>query len=143
MTVPKGVLILVIVAVLSLALNLFLAGGLLGRQFHHPPPGQELESRLDALARDMSPADQAIVHDIVAQHHDALLDKWRASRAAGQEAAVALHATPFSADDSKSLLGKWTDRGLEFRNAFHDLLVEIAGKVSPDGRSHLRFGPGS
>lgn len=143
MTVPRGVAILGIVAVISLALNLFLAGGLLGRQFHKPPgPGQEFDARLDALWGDMPKADQDIAREIIGQRHDALMDKWHASRAAGQHAALSLRSTPFEPNETRADLTKWNERIVDYRGSLQDMMIEIAGKISPEGRTHLRFGPG-
>jgi len=140
--VPRGVAILGILAVISIALNLFLAGGLLGRQFHKPAPGQEFDMRLQAVLSDVPEPDHKLALDIMAQHRDALLQKWHAARTAGQHAALSLHATPFDPNDAKADMAKWNERVLEFRATFQDTMIDIASKLSPEGRNHLRIGPG-
>ena len=142
MIIPRGVVFLGIVAVLSLALNLFLAGDLLGRHFHRVPAGHEFEARLGWLFNDMPNPDRKLAHDIMQQHSDLLLQKWRAARTAGQRAMLSLRATPFDPNDAKADLARWNDRIADFRTAFQDTMLEIAGKVSADGRAHLQLGPG-
>ncbi len=142
MIVPRGVVFLSIIAVISIALNLFLAGGLLGRQFHKPPAGREFDTRLEALLNDVPEPDRKLAEDILQQHHDALLEKWHAARNAGQHAALSLRATPFDANEAKANLTKWNDRFFDFRTAFQETMMEIAAKMSPEGRARLRLGPG-
>ena len=142
MIVPRGVVFLGILAVISIALNLFLAGGMLGRQFHKPAPGKEFETRLEAVLNDVPEPDRKLAQDILQQHHDMLIEKWHAARNAGQHAALSMRATPFDASQAKADVAKWNERILDFRTAFQDTMMEIAGKISPEGRAHLRLGPG-
>lgn len=142
MIFQRGVAILGFVTVISIAVNLFLAGDLLGRQFHRPAPGQEFDARLKVVFNDMPDSDRKIAQEIIEQHRDTLVEKWHAARTAGQHAALSLHATPFEINDAKTDLARWNDRILDFRAAFQDTMMDIAGKISPEGRAHLRLGPG-
>lgn len=141
MSIPRSAALLGIVAVASLAFNLFLGGTLLGQRFHKPPPGQDLTVRLETMWRSMPEQDQAVAHDIVSRHQDELLIKWRAWRSASKQASLSLTTTPFDANDIQAEFTKSNDRAQDFRHALQDLLTEIAGKVSPEGRTRLRFGP--
>jgi len=140
--VPRGVVLLGILAVVSIALNLFLAGGLLGRQFHRPSPGREFETRLEAVLRDVPEPDHKLAQDILQENHDVLLEKWHAARNAGQRAALSMRATPFDANEAKADIAKWNERIMDFRTTFQQTMMEIAGKMSPEGRARLRLGPG-
>lgn len=142
MTFPRSSALLGLIAVISLALNLFLAGGLLGRQFHKPNLTQDFEARLNAVWEEMPNADQAIVREILGRHHDELVAKWRASRTANQHAGISLHSAPFDPNEAHGNFVTSNQRSMELRIAVQDTLIEIAGKISDEGREHLRFGPG-
>ena len=142
MILQRGVAILGFVAILSIAVNLFLVGDLLGHQFHRPAPGQEFDARLTAVIRDIPDADRKLAQEVMDQHRDILLEKWRAARTAGQHAALSLKATPFEMNDAKADMARWNDRILDSRAAFQDTIIDIAGKISPEGRTQLRLGPG-
>jgi hypothetical protein len=77
---PRGVLVLAIVAILSVALNLFLAGNQLGHQFRPAPQPMNFEQRLHTWWRDMPAADQAIAEGVMEQHSGEIMEKWRAFR---------------------------------------------------------------
>ena len=113
MILPRGVLVLAIVAILSVALNLFLAGNQLGHQFRGPQSPMNFEQRLHNWWREMPPADQAIAEGVLQQHRGEIMEKWRAFRPANQ-------------------------RLVELRATLQSTLIEIAQKVSPEGRKHMR-----
>ncbi len=141
MTLSRGLGILGLIAVISIAGNLFLAGSLLGRQFHRPPPSVPFEQRLDAgwqsVWQQLPDADQPIVKEIFAQHRDDLIQKWRASRMSAQRAGKALRADPFDAAETHADFEKSNERQTEFRTAVQDMFTEIAGKISAEGREKL------
>jgi uncharacterized membrane protein len=145
-TLTRGPTIIAVVAAISLGINLFLAGEIVGRQFHHgppPPPPPDFESHLGQLWHEMPEADRDIVRGIISRRRAELMEKWHDARAAGQAVIAALHANLYQAADLQSALGRWNQRTLDFRNNFQDMLVEIASQISPEGRLHLRFGPGA
>jgi uncharacterized membrane protein len=134
---PRGVLVLAIVAILSVALNLFLAGNQLGRQFRAPPPPPNFEQRLHTLSRDMPAADQPIAQGILDQHYSEIMEKWRQFRPANQHVVQVMHADPFDPVEAKAALDNANQRWADLRTAIQSMLVEIAQKVSPEGRKHL------
>ena len=144
MTFSRGPAIIAVIAAISIGINLFLAGAMVGRQFHHPPPmpPPDFETHLGAIWREMPDADRDAARTIVQRRRAALMEKWHDARAAGQAVIAALHATPYQVQDLQSALGRWNQRTLEFRNDFQEMLVEVAGQISAEGRMHLRFGPG-
>ncbi|MDB5397644.1 MAG: hypothetical protein JWM91_5150 [Rhodospirillales bacterium] len=137
MSFPRGVGLLGIVAILSVALNLFLAGNQLGHHFRGPMQQPNFQQRLGGVWRDLPEADQAIARGVVDSHYNDILEKWRAFRPASQRAAMAMHADPFDPEEAKAAYEKANQRSEEFRKALQDTLIEIAQKISPNGRERL------
>ncbi len=138
MSFPRGVGLLGLVAVLSVALNLFLAGNQLGHHFRGPMPQQNFQQRLNGMWRDLPDADQAIARGVVDNHYADIMEKWRAVRPANQRIGLAMHANPFDPDEARSAYEKANEKSEEFRKALRETLIEIAQKISPEGREHLR-----
>jgi uncharacterized membrane protein len=135
----RGVGLLVAVLIVSVAINLFLAGNQLGLWFHHPAQ-LNFEQRLELLVRGLPDVDRATAHDILEQHRQDLQDKLHLYRTSAQAAAAAIHAEPFNADNARAAFTKANEQSAEFRQALQDMVIEIASKMSPKGREHLRAG---
>jgi len=134
---PRGILVLAIVATLSVALNLFLAGNQLGHQFRGPTSPPNFEQRLHGLWRDMPAADQPIAQGILDQHMSEIMEKWRQFRPANQHIVQVMHADPFDPAEAKAAFDNANQRWAELRAAIQSTLIEIAQKVSPEGRKHI------
>jgi uncharacterized membrane protein len=136
---PRGFLVLAIVAILSVALNLFLVGNQLGHHFRPTTPVQmTFEQRLHAWWRDMPPADQTIAENTMDQHLGEILEKWRAFRVANQHVNQILHTENFDPAEAKAAFDLASQRLAELRTVMQGTLIEIAQKVSPEGRKHIR-----
>jgi uncharacterized membrane protein len=135
---PRGVLVLAIIAILSVALNLFLAGNQLGHEFRGPPSPQNFEQRLHGWWRDMPAADQAIAAGVMQQHLGEILEKWRAFRPANQRVIQIMHSENFDPAEARAALDTANQRLADLRAALQSTLMEIAEKVSPEGRRHIR-----
>ena len=133
----RGITIIGAVLVASLAVNLFLAGNMLGMQFHRRVPLDLFNQRLNMIWQRMPEADQPIARGIVERHHDEILEKWRALRDSSLRAGLALHAEQFEDEDAKAAVAKWNQRYQDYRTALHDTLLEAASKVSPEGRARI------
>jgi uncharacterized membrane protein len=134
---PRGVLVLAIVAVLSVALNLFLAGNQLGHQFRGPMAPPNLEQRLHGLWRDLPAADQPIAQGILDRHNSDIMEKLRQFRPANQHVVQVMHADPFDPVEAKAAFDNANQRWADLRTAIQSMLIEIAQNVSPEGRKHL------
>lgn len=141
MILKRGILLLGIVATLSIALNLFLAGEQLGRQFRQPVPPPNFEQRLENMWRDMPAADQVNAQEVLDRRRGDLIEKWRACRPANQRVIAAMRADPFDPAEAKAAYENANQRWEELRQAMRDTMIEIAQKISPEGRKHIR-GPG-
>jgi uncharacterized membrane protein len=135
---PRGVLALAIIAILSVALNLFLAGNQLGHEVRGPQQLQNFEQRLHGWWRDMPAGDQAIAENVMKQHRDEILEKWRAFRPANQRALQIMHSENFDRGDAQAALDAANQRLAELKVALQSMLIEVAEKVSPEGRKHIR-----
>ena len=137
MILPRGVLVLAIVAILSIALNLFLAGNQLGHQFRGPVLPPNFEQRLHTLWRDMPAADQPIAQGVLDQHYNEIIEKWRQFRPANQHVIQVMHAEPFDPAEAKAAFDAANQRWAELRSAMQNMLIEVAQKISPEGRKHM------
>jgi uncharacterized membrane protein len=137
-TLPRTIGILGIAIVISVALNLFLAGEQLGRQFRGPPPPIGFDQRLQSFTQDLPDEDQPAAREILGRRHDEIVQKWRALRSATQRATSAIHSDPFEQDEVEADFAKANQRDQDFRKVIQDTLVELASKISPEGRQRLR-----
>jgi uncharacterized membrane protein len=141
-TLSRGAGLLAVLLVVSIAINLFLGGNQLGLFFHHPPPPMNMEQRFEMLFQTLPDADRAIAHDVIDKHREQLLDRLHEYRAAAGAAAAVVRADPFNEDAARAAFVKADDSSIAFRHEVQDTVIDIAGKVSPAGRSHLRPGLG-
>jgi uncharacterized membrane protein len=139
---PRGASLLSIIAILSVALNLFLAGNQLGHHFRGPMQPPNFQQRLNGMLRELPEADQAIARGIIDSHLGDILERWRVFRPANQRVALAIHADPFDPEEAKAAYEKANQRSEEFRRALQATLIEVAQKVSPEGRARLHVAGG-
>ncbi len=134
----RGVRILGLVVVISVAINLFLAGAILGGRFRGPPPPVPFEQRLDALWEELPDGDRPVAEEIYARHRDEIVQKWHAFHAATQRANRGMRASTFNEGEVRADIATSNDRLMEFRRAVQDLFIDIGGKISQEGRERLR-----
>ena len=143
MILPRGIIILGLIAVASIGLNLFLAGNILGHQFRGPmPPPMVLEERLEATLRELPPADRPAVKAILDGRREMIEAKWQALRAANRRVAEAMQSDPFAADQAKAAFDMANQDFADFRAAIQETAIEIASKISPEGRKSLHLPAG-
>jgi uncharacterized membrane protein len=135
---PRGVLALAVIAFLSVALNLFLAGNQLGHQLRPAPVQMTFEQRLHTWWRDMPPADQTVADGVMDQHIGEIMEKWRAFRLANQHVNQILHSENFDPAEAKAAFDAAGQRLAELRTVMEGTMIEITQKVSPEGRKHIR-----
>ena len=138
MILPRGVLVLAVIAFLSVALNLFLAGNQLGHEFRPAPVQITFEQRLHTWWRNMPGADQTIADGVMNQHIGEIMEKWRAFRPANQHVNQILHSENFDPAEARAAFDVAGQRLAELRAVMQNTLIEIAQKVSPEGRKHMR-----
>jgi uncharacterized membrane protein len=137
---PRGIIILGLVAILSVGLNLFLAGNIVGHQFRGPmPPPMVLEERFEATLRELPPDDRAIAKTILDGRREMIELKWQALRSANRRVSEAMQSDPFAADQAKAAFDTVNQNFADFRTIIQETAVEIASKISPEGRKHLHL----
>jgi uncharacterized membrane protein len=134
----RGARILGLVVVVSIAINLFLAGAILGGRFRGPPPPVPFEQRLDASWEGLPDADRPVAKEVYARHREEIIRTWHAFRAAAQRANRGMRANTFNEGEVRADIAASNDRFMEFRRAIQDLFLEIGGKISQEGRERLR-----
>jgi uncharacterized membrane protein len=139
MIAMRGIRILGIVVLVSVAFNLFLAGNLLGRRVRGPTPPLTFDQRIDAIWRGLPEADQPVARDIIEAHRAQIMARWLALRPAAQHATATVRTTPYMPDEAKASFESLNDRNQALRQAIQDAVIEVAGKISPEGRKELRF----
>ena len=110
MSFPRGVGLLGLIAVVSVALNLFLAGNELGHHFRGPMPPPNFQQRLTGMWHELPDADQAIARSVLDSRYADIIEKWRAIRPANQRTGLAMHADPFDADEARAAYEKANEK---------------------------------
>jgi uncharacterized membrane protein len=98
------------------------------------------EQRLEILVRDLPEPDRANAQAILDAHRQDLQDKLHLYRQSALAAAAAVHAESFNTNDARAAFAKANGNSAEFRQALQDMVIEIAGKISPEGRERMRAG---
>ena len=75
---------------------------------------------------------------IRAQHIGEIREKWRAFRPANQHVIQVMHAENFDPAEARAAIENANQRLADLRAAVQETLMEIAQKVSPEGRRHIR-----
>ncbi len=129
-----------VLAVISLAVNLFL-GGLVAGKFLRPgppPPGDFGRIALFRGSRDMDPQTRKIVDQVRDRHRDGIRSSIWASRKAREAAIDALCADDFDEAGARRAFGEFRERSERARSEMHEALIEVAGAMTPDQRVSLR-----
>lgn len=137
MRFPRATTVLSIVALFSVGLNVFFASSFIGREFRRPPP-PDFSPHFDFMWRNMPAADQSIARDVFNRRREEIVVKWRALRPSGQSANEVLRATPFDEAMAREALNRFNQQVRDYRVSLQDALLEVAGRVSPEGRAELR-----
>jgi uncharacterized membrane protein len=143
MIAARGVRLLALLLIVSVALNLFLAGDLLGVKFRGPPPAPTFDQRLEAIWRNLPPADQPIARRIVEKHREEVITRWLALRPAAQRVSDAIRARPYATAETQAAFDNTNARTEELRQALQSTVIELAGQISEEGRRELHFPGGT
>lgn len=138
MIVSRGVRILGAITVISIAINLFLAGIQLGHHFRGHTPPMNFQQRLNGVWHDMPADDQTIARGILERHSGDIMDKWRALALANQRIAHAMHANPFDPEEARAAYDVANQPSTELRKTMQDTLIDIAQNISPASRQSVR-----
>lgn len=130
--------------VLSLALNLFMAGAIASYLFvgrdhgHHrgaPWRGHSLHPRV--LRKLLPEQDQPVLDAILQAHRPRIRERVKALRDARGAVAQAMRAEPFERRQLEAALTGLRSRETEMAEAAQAMALELAARVSPEGRARL------
>jgi uncharacterized membrane protein len=128
----------------SIALNLLLAGILVGRAFHRPPHPPERETPAFRGERD---GNRAPLRKLLREQGGELKEKRRAIAEARRTAQTALEAEPFDRAALERALEALRDETVASQKIMHGAIADAATKGTPEerrklGRSLARVGLG-
>ncbi len=122
----------------SLALNLFVAGMLLGRDLHEQEPEQGGDRSRHGLAALVPPGAREVVGQRLDEHRaefEARIDSLRTAR---RQAFALLRADPFDAAAARAALATLRERTLATQELVHELLIETAQRTPAEVRAGWR-----
>lgn len=133
--------------VASLALNLFFAGVALAvvmraphKPVSFPSPNVEDRSprvRIDRLAATLPMTDARLLLTRFGAANGTLVEAEAASRAAQDRAREAFLAMPFDPAAARAALSGLRDARRDVWSIVHDVIIDAAGQMSPDGRARI------
>lgn len=133
MTIPRA---LGLALAASLLVNVFLAAAILAQSFFHrgPPPPGGLAER---MARDLEPADAAILRQAFDRTGERLDRLHRLKRDGFDKVPRALEAQPFDPLALRAAFAEGEAAHAEMGQVIAETVVEAATAMSPDGRRRL------
>lgn len=131
--------------VISLALNLFLAGligvWVLKPIFTRPPAQPEVERIIDRMAGRLQTPDAVVLRGIYDRQRDTLSALSTHLREARARMRASLRAEPFDAAALQKSMDDVRNARMEFMKALEGIVMESARTMSPNGRRALARGP--
>ena len=131
--------------VISLALNLFLAGligvWVLKPIFTRPPAQPEVERIIDRMAGRLQAPDAAILRGVYDRQRDTLTTVSTHLHEARERMRASLRANPFDAAALQKSMDDVRNARMEFMKALEGIIMESAQAMSPNGRQALARGP--
>jgi uncharacterized membrane protein len=129
--------------VLSLAVNFFLGGLIVGRGVGQgggvawalPAPG--LKVGIERVLRTLPDDDRKLMRGILDEQKDAIMQKFVAFRDARRTVGQALKAAPFDPDAFAAAYQTMQDRNRELQEAIHAVIKKAVPQLSPAGREAI------
>ena len=144
MTVSSRLLSLLgLVLVVSLGINLFLGGLMLGRDFGGGLPvrpglaGGGMRAALEQLLKELPPDDRDIMRDAFEGHRADIVDRVQALRQARQQVARLLKAASFDTAAATAAMQTVRERTSALQQAMQAVVLQTAPLLSQAGRQTL------
>jgi len=122
---------------ISLALNLFLAGMLTTRWLHRWRAASGPMGMGPASLHSLGPEGRPIAERVWASRRDELSTRARAAREARKRAAEALSSDPFDATKASSALADSRAKTMAAEESMNQAMVELAGALPAGERANL------
>jgi len=128
--------LLIILLVCSLAINLLLVGGIVGRMMAGPPP-RPLPDHLGGIVRLLDEERRAELREGLVQHWRNARPIRQEMRAAQRDVAAAIGAREFDPDSARRALDNLRAASLEYQQASHAKLVNVLSRLTPEERERV------
>ncbi|HTO85239.1 MAG TPA: periplasmic heavy metal sensor [Methylomirabilota bacterium] len=131
--------------VLSLAVNFFLGGLVLGRGVGQGggmawASAPALRVGIERVLRTLPDGDRKLVRGMFEEQKDAIMQKLVAFREARRGVAQALKAVPFNPDAFAAAYQTMQDRNRDLQEAIHAVIKAAVPQLSPAGREAMAEG---
>ena len=128
-----------VLALISLAFNLFLGGLALGKLIRPEHPPRDMGPiAIFRASRDLDPGSQKIIDRIRKEHHDEIGNGMRGAAEAREAALDALCAEQFDEAKAREAFDVFRERSQRTHGQMHESLIAIAKAMSPEQRVRLR-----
>lgn len=126
----------------SLALNLLIAGHVIGRVFHGPHMFGGPHPGFHQLAKDLSPEGQEIVRTVVRDKMGPLRDDVRQMREVRNRIHALMTADEVDIDALNGAFDELRQHSDAMHRAIQAATIEVARRLPPEERRNLKFGWG-
>ena len=126
------------IAIVSVAINLFLAGMLVTQFVRRPPRGEMGPISMRGLAAAVDPSARPVVERVRDEHRDRIVAKMREAGMARRNAMDALTAEDFDEAKARAAFDAFQQKSDEAQKEMHGSLIELAKALPPDQRAKMR-----
>ncbi len=125
---------------ISLVLNVFLGGMLVGRWMSSPKRGHHGPGRLSlkGLRGQLDPAAHGALDKVEAKYSKQIRTRMHEARQCRRRAMDAVTAEPFDEQAARVELAEFRNKWAAAHQTVHDALVELAASLPPERRAQLR-----
>lgn len=133
-----------ILLLVSLALNIGLGAALISLHLHARDANGAAEGKRwaripdpRALARVLGEPDRVVLREVIGNHHQQLREHFRPLGRARRELSTVLRQEPFDMAALEQAFAKVRVSETETAEAMHRFMLELAPKLSPEGRQRI------
>ena len=126
--------------VVSLALNLFLGGAMIGgwaAGVNRPPPPEAFDMSFQGIARDLPPEVRATLRQAFLDERENFWAAADAVRIARREVYDALIADDFSEETMAAALASLRQATVDAQSVVHNMMASLGDELGPEGRAAL------
>lgn len=128
-----------VLAVISLTLNLFLGGLVVGRFLRPDPPPRDMGPiALFRVSRDLDPASREIIERVREQRREGISDAMHEAAEARMKAVDALCAEDFDEARAREAFEAFRKQSRRAHDEMHEALIDVAKAMTPEQRIELR-----
>jgi uncharacterized membrane protein len=125
-------------ALVSVAINLFLAGMLVTRFVRRAPHDDMGPISMHGLAEAVDPSARPVVERVRDEHRDRMVAKMREAGEARRAAMEALTAGDFDEARARAAFDEFQQKSNEVQKEMHGSLIDLAKSLPPDQRVKMR-----